>query len=140
MAAPTQSLAFLTDTNNSASNTTINQNQNKYNYYFNQHEKDDKLFHFENNYNVHCWLLPSSLSPNSDLIVSSPEKYIPSPETTDSSISNICTDFHQDFGGNQNSFEFSSLNKSGDISLEDWELTRLTVRELNQKLAVRRIN
>lgn len=117
LTAPTQPLPFLTNTNASITSTTSN--QNKYNnYYFNQTEKEDS--------NGRCWLLPSS--PNSDF-VSSPEKNISSPETTDS---NISIDFHQVFGNNQNSFELMEKNE---IPLEDWELTRLTVRELNQKLA-----
>nr|CAD2197587.1 unnamed protein product [Meloidogyne enterolobii] len=130
-APPTQSFPFLTNTNASASNkntatTTLNQN-NKY--YFNQTEKEEKFC----SENGSCWwLLPPPNSPYnspSDFI-SSPEKNISSP---DSNISNISS--CKIFGvSQQNSFE---LDKNNEIPLEDWELTRLTVRELNQKLAVR---
>ncbi|KAF7632964.1 bZIP_Maf domain-containing protein [Meloidogyne graminicola] len=97
------------------------QNNNKFNY-FNQYDKNCS----ENEFCGHCWLLPSSRSPNSDF-VSSPET------TTDSNISSNYSDFNQASEENRNLFEFSSFKN--EIPLEDWELTRLTVRELNKKLA-----
>nr|CAD2157487.1 unnamed protein product [Meloidogyne enterolobii] len=128
-APPTQSFPFLTNINASASiknTSTTNLNQNN-KYYFNQTEKEEKFCSDNGN----CWwLLPPPNSPYnspSDFI-SSPEKNISSP---DSNISNNSS--CKVFGGNQqNSFE---LDKNNEIPLEDWELTRLTVRELNQKLA-----
>uniref|UniRef100_A0A914KIG9 Basic leucine zipper domain-containing protein n=1 Tax=Meloidogyne incognita TaxID=6306 RepID=A0A914KIG9_MELIC len=128
-APPTQFFPFLSNINASTSikntaTTTLNQN-NKY--YLNQTEKEEKFC----SDNGSCWWFlppPNSTYNSPSDSISSPEKNISSP---DSNISNNSS--CKVFGGNeQNSFE---LEKNNEIPLEDWELTRLTVRELNQKLA-----